>query len=370
MFGLGSIISALIAAGTAVAGGVSAHRANKRAAAASSEAAASSSGASNTSNLMGAAASQVGNVVQSQINSKQAYDRQRSLWSEQFNAANQYNSPVEQRKRLEAAGLNPYLNMDKIATGNITSALPESAQSPAIQANTDPMTLANVGLMSAQARNLDSETDKNIQDTRIGALQEIYDGIRNQIQEALGMRGAKAQVELTEAQTATELFDAKLKEFDLNSLKPAQVAQLAAQSALAWAQKANVEMHTTMDKKMIASQIAMNYAMAELHKSATRLNNFDFLKSRPAQISLWQSQEEVNSQLRHYYLQGANNFMAQIHRSEYLLNVDWWCTLLKTINHGTSSVKDIAESAKYIVEALSGIKDMATPIPKAPIGFK
>ena len=42
---------------------------------------------------------------------------QKDMW----NAANEYNSPYNQRQRLEAAGINPYMAMGNISTGTATS---------------------------------------------------------------------------------------------------------------------------------------------------------------------------------------------------------------------------------------------------------
>lgn len=92
-----------------------------------------------------------------QMQKQNAYNYQ--MWNE----ANQYNSPVEQRKRLQAAGFNPYLAMlgDTGTAQSLQSASPGSASMNAQQQSFDfssiGNTLANVGLNAAMARKANAE---------------------------------------------------------------------------------------------------------------------------------------------------------------------------------------------------------------------
>lgn len=61
---------------------------------------------------------------------EQSYDQSRKLW----NLNNEYNKPINQMKRLEEAGLNPFLVYGNGATGN-TSAQPSSPSVQGVKAN-------------------------------------------------------------------------------------------------------------------------------------------------------------------------------------------------------------------------------------------
>ena len=55
--------------------------------------------------------------------------KQMNWQQDMWNAANEYNTPYNQRQRLEAAGINPYMAMSNISTGTATSSPSGSAAS-------------------------------------------------------------------------------------------------------------------------------------------------------------------------------------------------------------------------------------------------
>lgn len=101
---------------------------------------------------------------------EQAYDQSRKLWD----LNNEYNKPINQMKRLEEAGLNPFLVYGNGATGN-TSSQPSS---PSVQGNRFNIKgLENLVLakqLEAMDENLDSMRKRNdLLDYQLGNM-EFY----------------------------------------------------------------------------------------------------------------------------------------------------------------------------------------------------
>lgn len=99
---------------------------------------------------------------------EQAYDQSRKLWS----MNNEYNTPVNQMKRLEEAGLNPFLVYGNGATGN-TSAQPSS---PSVQGNKFNFNMANALLLGKSLEKMQEEIDltkekNNLLKTQLSNLQ-------------------------------------------------------------------------------------------------------------------------------------------------------------------------------------------------------
>lgn len=115
-------------------------------------------------------------------------------WQEKmWNQNNAYNTPLEQRKRLEEAGINPYLALSNMSTGEATMAT--SSSSPQMQTGA-PMQAPDFSFIGRSAQNFQ---DYRIKEQQVTALQEANR------QSAVKSRFATAQ----------ELADLRLKLADL-----------------------------------------------------------------------------------------------------------------------------------------------------------
>lgn len=115
-------------------------------------------------------------------------------WQEKmWNQNNAYNTPLEQRKRLEEAGINPYLALSNMSTGEATMATSPSA--PQMQTGA-PMQAPDFSFIGRSAQNFQ---DYRIKEQQVTALQEANR------QSAVKSRFATAQ----------ELADLRLKLADL-----------------------------------------------------------------------------------------------------------------------------------------------------------
>lgn len=98
------------------------------------------------------------------------FREQNQFNEEMLNQQLEYNTPLNQRQRLEEAGINPYLALGNISTGNqqssLTSASPSPMQSPQVQPNfamgnaigQAVSDFANTSLALSQARKNDAES--------------------------------------------------------------------------------------------------------------------------------------------------------------------------------------------------------------------
>lgn len=99
---------------------------------------------------------------------EQAYDQSRKLW----NLNNEYNKPINQMKRLEEAGLNPFLVYGNGATGN-TSAQPSS---PSVQGTKFNLNMLNALALGKSLEKMQEEINltrekNNLLKTQLGNLQ-------------------------------------------------------------------------------------------------------------------------------------------------------------------------------------------------------
>lgn len=134
-------------------------------------------------------------------------DKQNDWTLEQWNRTNQYNSPLEQRKRLEEAGLNPlYFGLDGSSAGQVQSAQAlgydraklENMKNP-IQAGIEGlMSSKNLQLAQSQIEKTEAEKNKIESETDINKLDAEY------MQKTLEARveGQKLVNDLTKEQIA------------------------------------------------------------------------------------------------------------------------------------------------------------------------
>lgn len=206
---------------------------------------------------------------------------------------NEYNSPANQRKRLEEAGINPYYALGELNTGNA-----DLASNPSVpsfqQADYSALTSGMVGaadlmqkqrLIDAQASRTEEEAEaagidnqtrllKNL--TEINLMIQEYkekkqntsylESLRDKIlkllpheQEQLDSSTAKnrADAELATENAQLARLEQKIKEYDLNFIKPAELRQINSAIDVAASQvalnKANVN---------VAAQQATNLLMS------------------------------------------------------------------------------------------------------------
>ncbi len=92
------------------------------------------------------------------IQSQNNYNEDMKNWNEKmWNMNNAYNTPLAQRKRMTEAGLSPQLMYGQGTPGNSSSPVsaPQGAKAPQSQ---ELLQGANIGLLYAQAKNLEADT--------------------------------------------------------------------------------------------------------------------------------------------------------------------------------------------------------------------
>ena len=104
---------------------------------------------------------------------REMFDKQVENNIKMWNMQNQYDLPKNQIERLRQAGINPdlyYGGSSVPATSPISPASSSSSSSgyqPYNFGQYDPLTTAQIGLIEAQTRNLDSDTEKKVSEKNI-----------------------------------------------------------------------------------------------------------------------------------------------------------------------------------------------------------
>lgn len=222
-----------------------------------------SSGANLLGGLMGNSAQNNANKANIQIAretnaANQQLQKDQNEWNlNQWNRENDYNSASAQRKRLEAAGMNPFLTSQQVAQGNATSNQLQSApytptQAPTIQpvnalangvanAGNDfvntylntQMNIARVRTETANAKQAEAnasaisgykqdEAYSNIKRNQIlseltKAQTESQD-IQNKLQGAFGQAQIVSQIELAQAQKIKTQSDKNLNYYQAQKI--------------------------------------------------------------------------------------------------------------------------------------------------------
>lgn len=115
----------------------------------------------------------VGSFISAEVNRRQqerAFQQQKELQQDaqsyntlMFNMANAYNSPSAQMARFKAAGLNPNLMYGQMAnSASAPSMSAGSAPSPSQMQAPSLMESAQLGLIDAQKRNIDADTQEKL----------------------------------------------------------------------------------------------------------------------------------------------------------------------------------------------------------------
>lgn len=121
----------------------------------------------------------VGSIISGNNAADKALQNQRALIREQ----NAYNTPLQQRRRLEAAGLNPYLLAGGIGSGNQAIA-GDSSTAASLQGQggmTAANMIGNVAMQMAQIRSLNAEAQgKEIDNVTKGEINQTNSDILKQ----------------------------------------------------------------------------------------------------------------------------------------------------------------------------------------------
>jgi len=108
--------------------------------------------------LLGAAATGGTMILQNRLNKRaqdRAFEQNKQFWQERFDTEAKYNSPVEQKARMQAAGLNPALMYKSGAGGG------GNVSSPSAQGKiAERYELGQLALQSAQVAKIKEDTEK------------------------------------------------------------------------------------------------------------------------------------------------------------------------------------------------------------------
>lgn len=104
---------------------------------------------------------------------REMFDKQVENNIKMWNMQNQYDLPKNQIERLRQAGINPdlYYGGSSVSASSPISPASSSSSSSGYQpynfGQYDPLTTAQIGLIEAQTRNLDSDTEKKVSEKNI-----------------------------------------------------------------------------------------------------------------------------------------------------------------------------------------------------------
>lgn len=202
------------------------------------------------------------------------FQEQNQFNLDQWNRANEYNTPLAQRKRLEEAGINPYLALGNMSTGT-ASALTSASPSPAVGANV-----------------------QNAFEPMGNALQGASSTLLQEKQIAIARDKANAEIEAIKAKTAGELSRNKYideREKAEISNTQANTAKTNADTNLSELNAKRLSEMLPFEKQALAKQIEESNARIDLDKAEKELR-LDQLKMNEAQRQQILSTVAVNLQ--------------------------------------------------------------------------
>lgn len=139
--------------------------------------------------LAGGALGMIGNIFgvgMTNDQNKELVEQQNKLNIEQWNRENAYNAPIEQMRRLKAAGLNPNLIYGNGAGSLISAPSPEMQAAHMQAPQVDPLTMAQIANLNAQTKatedNNNRENEK--QPLTLEKLSQDVDFIKQNINES------------------------------------------------------------------------------------------------------------------------------------------------------------------------------------------
>lgn len=242
--------------------------------------------------LVGAAADTILGFAQASYNNslaeqsaENAYERQLDFWNKQ----NSYNSPVNQRKRLEQAGFNPAAALGEVATGQNAQQLSSVPQNEYAQKGVLQLQTLSSALESfARIEKLGAETGLATQQIATEALKQILTGVgisEAKIDYALKYNkleedNATLEQRISHSLTMYDLEEqAKQADIDykdaLTSLANADSEESQANAEKLVAEKGLIAIRADTEKSMQA----YNYALAKESNSKKELNEWELRKS-------------------------------------------------------------------------------------------
>lgn len=207
------------------------------------------------------------------------------------NLQNQWNSEEQQVSRLKNAGINPYNAMAGSSGTSVTSAgntasagNASGSQMSYQQANMQWISeIANIGLVAAQTRLMNSEANRNDASSKNIELQSYMQDMQNQvfekygkIQALVGINKDDAMRGYYDAQRAFMNTVAKLNDDELRNMRPLQRNNLIAQEAATYAK-------TELDKILaIKNETERQIALKKLNWELNLMANMSVYYSASA----------------------------------------------------------------------------------------
>ncbi|UPW41808.1 DNA pilot protein [Peromfec virus RodF7_4] len=199
-----------------------------------------------------------------------AYARQRQLIQEQ----NEYNSFSNQKKLMKEAGYNPYNMVSGIGSTAVSTSSTAAPQAGTPQSfpfqGLDAASinaLADARLKKSQADNLDADTIKKAAETSYQNVMKDYQEMQNRIfkeygeyEKILGLEKERAEMIFTNAQTDFTRVQEKLADYDLSNMKPAELANVVADTLKTQADQYLSEVQaakTDEERRYISKQFAL-----------------------------------------------------------------------------------------------------------------
>lgn len=286
-------------------------------------------------------------------------EKQMGFSREMWNAENEYNTPVNQRERLEDAGLNPYMMMDGGNAGNASSvgsvgmptASPVQFTAPQFDTGTvigaigqlgnlmtngflarqqgvgqqienqyaDAMNQAKIALMFEQINETGFKAKKSGLEWQL--MNDTYDNLKLKTQ--LENDYLQSSITVNEAQAAVMQWDAKLKEVELAFLPQEKQAELAIRAQELVNLQLQGKISEQQCKLMIAqtlatyksveamdSRIALDYSERAVNASEAAKNWNDVDASAPDAVAgreRAKGYEDVAEQIYQYAVEQAKN---------------------------------------------------------------
>lgn len=250
------------------------------------------------------------------INNQRLLDKQNAFNLEMWNKYNEYSTPLAQRQRYEAAGINPYFALSNISGGNPASALTSAPAQPTVTSQVQPVDYGFVGqaatnaanvyaelssaqksaadadavhienayrpaLMVANLRKTVAETEKTFGDTSLShlaykvqkaAYQDTLDTIHEQAV------GAKLDNNLKQLQMTQTSLEISIRTFYHDNIQPQEAKELSNRIDLLVAQIAATKANTRLTEKQVdyfATQVAaqvMSARAALISANASQTN--------------------------------------------------------------------------------------------------
>lgn len=251
-------------------------------------------------------------------------NKQLAYQTDMWNKTNEYNAPINQRKRLEAAGLNPYLMMDGGNAGSATamSGGSASAGSPGNQQAYTP-----------DLSSLSEAANMIIQERLTGSQARLNDAktTNQQIENAYTQQKIVAGLENIAADTGNKKWQSKLNELNaglMNDTYNQLVTRAGLENMNIIADTRNKlaqEMNTVLDanSKAISNQFLGEKLSNEIALQIAELRLKGQLTKESAQRTIKTAAEAENINLKNDILEDLSEDYVSAAKSSYKYTVDY-----------------------------------------------